>query len=59
MKYEVAGILNLKGDSRKFVVNMDANSEKHLQDKIYAYFGGKYRIKRNSVKIKEVKKVGE
>ncbi len=59
MKYEVAGRMNLKGDWRKFVINMDANSEGHLYDKVYAYFGGKYGIKRNSVKIENVKEMGE
>ncbi len=55
MKYEVNGTLNVKGESRKFAVTMEANSESHLRDKVAAYFGSKFGINRNSVKIQEIK----
>lgn len=58
MKYEVNGTLSVKGESRKFAVTMEANSESHLRDKVSAYFGSKFGINRNSVRINEVKESG-
>ncbi|MCX8205616.1 MAG: 50S ribosomal protein L18Ae [Candidatus Micrarchaeota archaeon] len=55
MKYKVSGIVKLKGGSRKFSVEMEAGSEKHLRDKVLAYFGSKYKVKRSAVEIAEVK----
>lgn len=56
MRYEVSGSINLKGNVRKFQIEMDASSEKHLRDKVAAYFGSKYGINRTAVKIAEIKK---
>ncbi|MEM3363923.1 MAG: 50S ribosomal protein L18Ae [Candidatus Micrarchaeia archaeon] len=56
MKYEVLGNINIKGELRKFCIDIDAASEKHARDKVAAFFGSKYGVKRNAVKITEVKK---
>ena len=56
MKYEIKGNIKLKGDMRPFVINMDAESESHLKDKVMAYFGSKYGVKRTAIEIKEIKK---
>jgi len=56
MKYEVSGSINLKGEVRKFSIEMDASSEKHLRDKVAAYFGSKFGVKRTAVNIAEIKK---
>jgi ribosomal protein L20A (L18A) len=56
MKYEISGSVRLKGEARKFNVEMDALSEKHLRDKVAAYFGSKYGARRNAIKITEIKK---
>jgi ribosomal protein L20A (L18A) len=58
MKYEVNGTLSVKGEKRKFAIEMEANSESHLRDKIAAYFGSKFGINRNSVKILGIKNSG-
>lgn len=58
MKYDVNGTLNVKGETRKFSVTMEANSESHLRDKVAAYFGSKFGINRKSVKILEIKNSG-
>jgi len=56
MKYNVKGNINLDGKVHNFEVNMDAKSESHLRDKVLAYFGSKYRIKRSAIEITEIKK---
>ena len=58
MKYDVNGTLKIKNDTRKFAISMEANSDSHLRDKVAAYFGSKFGINRNSVKILEVKESG-
>jgi ribosomal protein L20A (L18A) len=58
MKYEVNGTLKVKSETRKFAITMEANSESHLRDKVAAYFGSKFGINRNSIKILEVKNSG-
>lgn len=55
MKYKISGSVKLKGEVRKFNIDLEANSEAHLKDKVYAYFGSKYGAKRNSVEISEIK----
>ncbi|MEM0437802.1 MAG: 50S ribosomal protein L18Ae [Candidatus Micrarchaeia archaeon] len=55
MKYKVSGNVKLKGGVRKFSIEMDAESEKHLRDKVLAYFGSKYKVKRSAVEISEMK----
>ncbi|MCK9626844.1 MAG: 50S ribosomal protein L18Ae [archaeon] len=58
MKYEVNGTLSVKGEKRKFAIEMEANSESHLRDKIAAYFGSKFGINRNSIQILGIKNSG-
>lgn len=58
MKYEINGTLKVKGEPRKFAITMEANSESHLRDKVGAYFGSKFGINRNSIKILEIKNSG-
>lgn len=55
MKYKVSGNVKLKGGVRKFSIEMDADSEKHLRDKVLAYFGSKYKVKRSAIEISELK----
>jgi len=56
MKYKVSGVVNLKGDKRKFSMDLEAESEAHLRDKVLAYLGSKYGVRRSSVEISEIKK---
>jgi len=59
MKYEVGGSIKLKNETRRFTVEFEAQSERHLRDKVMAHFGGKYRARRTSVKISSIREIGE
>ena len=55
MRYEVSGTVKLKGEDRKFSLAVEANSERHLRDKVMAHLGSKYRVRRTAITIESVK----
>ncbi len=60
MKYLVTGVLTLPhSGERPFKKEIEAKSEEHAKDKVYALFGSHNGLKRTKIKIKEVKKLGE
>jgi large subunit ribosomal protein LX len=54
-KYEVKGTYKTKGVTHNFSTNLTAENEKMAKEKIYSVIGGKQSIRRNDVKIIELK----
>lgn len=57
MKFTVSGTLNIPNGTRKFEKQVDAKSEKHAKDLVYALFGSVNGVNRKKVKIESVAKV--
>ncbi len=54
MKYMIAGVVCIGDMKMKFTKEIDAKSEKHARDKLYALFGSSNRTKRSKIKIDSV-----
>lgn len=52
MKYTVEGIVA----GKKFTLEVEAKSDKHAKELVYAHFGSKSGIRRVNVDIREVRK---
>ncbi|MHC1566532.1 MAG: 50S ribosomal protein L18Ae [Candidatus Syntropharchaeia archaeon] len=57
MKFQVKGEFKAGKNWEKFTKEVDAHNEKFAIEKIYSTIGSKHRLKRNMIKIKEVKEV--
>lgn len=54
MKFTISGVVRIGKRQRKFKKEVEANSQSHAQDKLFALFGSTNNIKRNKVKIESV-----
>jgi ribosomal protein L20A (L18A) len=54
-KYEINGTFEKNGEKQKFASTITAENEKMAKEKILAQMGGKQKIKRNYITIKEIK----
>ena len=57
MKFKVDGEIKIGSEQRVFTKEIEAKSENHAKELIYALFGAQNGIKRVNVKIAEIKKV--
>jgi len=57
MKFEVVGTFKTLDGWQPFKKVVEANSEKFAIEKVYSLIGSNHKIKRNLIKIKEIKKV--
>jgi len=57
MKFKVDGEVKIGSEQRAFTKEVEAKSENHAKELIYALFGAQNGIKRVNVKIAEIKKV--
>lgn len=55
MRYRVSGRIRLKGE-RTFSKQVEAESERMAREKLYAFFGNVYGIRRRDMTIEEIKK---
>ncbi len=55
-KFTITGKIKLQGKERVFEKEVEAESEKHAREKVYALFGSQSGLKRTNVKIESVKK---
>ncbi|MDF0590920.1 MAG: 50S ribosomal protein L18Ae [Methanothrix sp.] len=56
--FEVRGKFKVKRDWQSFSKIIESNSEKNAQEKAYSLLGSEQGVKRNLVKIEEVKALG-
>ena len=56
MQFTVSGKIRLK-EERAFQRKVEAKTERHARDLIYAYFGSKNGLTRNRITIEKVQKV--
>ncbi len=54
MKFIISGFVRIGKKERKFKKEVEASSQAHAKDKLYALFGSTNRIKRNQIKIKDM-----
>lgn len=59
MKFKVDGKIKVGSEQRVFTKEVEAKSENHATELIYALFGAQNGIKRVNIKISEIKKVAE
>ncbi|MEM2962913.1 MAG: 50S ribosomal protein L18Ae [Candidatus Anstonellales archaeon] len=52
-KFAVSGTLGLKSGRRQFRIIVEARSERHAIDSVYAKFGATHSLKRSQIEIKE------
>jgi large subunit ribosomal protein LX len=57
--YRVKGRFALGEEIQIFTKELKAVNEKDIYERIYAEFGSKHRIKKNLVKIEEVKEISK
>lgn len=58
MKFSVSGIVEIPNGKRNFTREVEAKSERHAKEKVFAEFGSANGVNRNKVKIESVSKVG-
>ena len=56
MKFTISGVISIGKDKRKFTKEVEAESESHARDVLYALFGSANRVKRNQIKIENVER---
>ena len=57
MKFRINGEIKLGSEHRKFSKEIDAQTENHAKELIYALFGSQSGIKRVNIKIAGIEKV--
>ena len=57
MKFGVSGEINVGSEKRAFRKEVEAKSEAHAKEMVYALFGAQNGLKRVNVKIGEISKV--
>ncbi|PIN85258.1 MAG: 50S ribosomal protein L18a [Candidatus Diapherotrites archaeon CG11_big_fil_rev_8_21_14_0_20_37_9] len=55
-KFTVTGTYNEKKEDKKFEKQITAVNEKYAMEKTLSAIGSKHKVKRNKIKITEVKK---
>ena len=56
--FEIKGKFKVRNSWQSFSKVIESNSEKNATEKIYSLLGSKQGVKRNLVKIEEVKALG-
>ncbi len=56
--FEIRGKFKVKNDWQSFSKVVESNSEKNAVEKTYSLLGSKQGVKRNLVRIEEVKALG-
>ncbi len=54
MLFKISGTIRIGKNKRKFEKEIEAASEAHARNKLYALFGSTNRVKRNQIKIESV-----
>ncbi|VVB99363.1 50S ribosomal protein L18Ae [uncultured archaeon] len=57
VKFTVSGTVGIPNGTRKFEKEVEARSERHAKDLVYALFGSVNGVNRKKVKIESVAKV--
>ncbi len=57
MKFRISGEMKLGSEKRAFTKEIEAKTEAHAKEIVYALFGAQNGIKRTNVKIAEIVKV--
>ena len=57
MKFRISGEMKIGSEKRTFVKEIEAKSEAHAKEMVYALFGAQNGVKRTNVKIAEIAKV--
>lgn len=55
MRFEVRGAFKTQEGWQKFTKVVEANNEKYALEKVYSLIGSNHKVKRNLIKIEEVK----
>ncbi|MEM0360395.1 MAG: 50S ribosomal protein L18Ae [Candidatus Diapherotrites archaeon] len=59
MKFELKGFFCKEKQKRPFCKKVEAPSEARAKEKLYSLFGSEHGIKRRSIKITEINKLGD
>lgn len=59
MKFSVSGEMKIGSERRPFRKEVEAESEAHAKELVYALFGAQNGVKRVNVKIGEISKVAQ
>lgn len=57
MRYIVKGEMRLGKEIREFTKEIEGESERYIIESVYSTLGSQHRLKRDRIKIIEVKKV--
>ncbi len=57
MKFEIKGTYKQKKEDNKFTKIVNAEKEENAREKILSLMGGKQKIPRRNINIKEIKEV--
>ena len=57
MKFEIKGTVLVKDILQKFSKTVEAKSENHAKDVLYALLGSNYKVTRKNISIESVKEV--
>jgi large subunit ribosomal protein LX len=52
-EYEFSGKIKMGRETQPFTRTVEAESEKHAEDKVYAELGSKHSVPRSSIEIEE------
>ncbi|MCD6563818.1 MAG: 50S ribosomal protein LX [Thermoproteales archaeon] len=56
--YRITGEMKFKtGFTQRFKIEVRALTEKHALEKIYSILGSRHKLKRNHIKIEEIKEI--
>ncbi|MBO8179507.1 MAG: 50S ribosomal protein L18a [Archaeoglobus sp.] len=55
MRFEVRGSFKTQEGWQRFTKVVEANNEKYAVEKVYSLVGSNHKVKRNLIKIEEVK----
>ncbi|MCS7119121.1 MAG: 50S ribosomal protein L18Ae [Archaeoglobaceae archaeon] len=57
--FEIKGVYKDLDGWKKFRKLVDARSEKMALEKLYSIIGSNHKVKRNLIKVEEIRRVGE
>jgi large subunit ribosomal protein LX len=56
-EYKFSGKIQMGREEQPFTREVEAESEKHAEDKVYAELGSKHSVPRSSIEIKDSEEV--